>query len=524
MKTAGPPPREDGPVLGIDLGTRYALCAVFDGVQGPVVVPNRWGKRSTPSVTAWTGSGWTAGETAAAGEMKHPSTTWWDLKRKVGTPWKGRCGRASVSAEDALVPLLTLLREDGEAFLGAFVEACVLAVPASFSFAERSAMARAARSAGFSRSRIVNEPTAAALAFGSSGRFLILDYGAGTVDLSVVECGGGVWQVVESRGTPSCGGRDFDAALALLLAEKTGTNPGGADSPLYRLLLSEAEDVKIALSGCLSHEWSPPAAPGAASVTVTRREFEGLVRPSLERVVAMAESLWKEHEPSKLLLVGGGSRIPLLRTLLAERVARPEHLSRCPDEAVVIGAALYGSQARTERLLLDVLSDNLGILAADGTPVPLLEKGMHLPVRAEKKFSSVGSGPFTLRVFQGDRGRVISTVRISDAGKGEVIVLVFAVDSGGLLRIDIRREDGRTAVIPPLEVGTPGASSFEQQPGDLLDLEKRFARVSPVLSPAQQARGEVLFRTVKSLRDEGCYPEGAESLEQMVAEMERVIR
>ncbi len=185
MKTAGPPPREDGPVLGIDLGTRYALCAVFDGVQGPVVVPNRWGKRSTPSVTAWTGSGWTAGETAAAGEMKHPSTTWWDLKRKVGTPWKGRCGRASVSAEDALVPLLTLLREDGEAFLGAFVEACVLAVPASFSFAERSAMARAARSAGFSRSRIVNEPTAAALAFGSSGRFLILDYGAGTVDLSV---------------------------------------------------------------------------------------------------------------------------------------------------------------------------------------------------------------------------------------------------------------------------------------------------------------------------------------------------
>jgi molecular chaperone DnaK len=149
---------------------------------------------------------------------------------------------------------------------------------------------------------------------------------------------------------------------------------------------------------------------------------------------------------------------------------------------------------------------------------------MHLPVRAEKKFSSVGSGPFTLRVFQGDRGRVISTVRISDAGKGEVIVLVFAVDSGGLLRIDIRREDGRTAVIPPIEVGTPGASSFEQQPGDLLDLEKRFARVSPVLSPAQQARGEVLFRTVKSLRDEGCYPEGAESLEQMVAEMERVIR
>jgi molecular chaperone DnaK len=524
VRTVGSFSSGDGPVLGIDLGTRYALCAVFDDAQGPLVVPNRWGKRSTPSVTAWTGNGWTAGETAAAGEMKHPSTTWWDLKRKVGTPWKGRCGRASVSAEDALVPLLTLLREDGEAFLGTFVEACVLAVPASFSFAERSAMARAARSAGFSRLRIVNEPTAAALAFGSSGRFLILDYGAGTVDLSVVECGGGVWQVIESSGTPSCGGRDFDAALAVLLAEKSGINPGGADSPLHRMLLSEAEEVKIALSACLSHEWTPPAGPGASSVTVTRREFEDLVRPSLERVVAMAASLRDEHGPAKLLLVGGGSRIPLLRTLLAERVARPEHLSRCPDEAVVTGAALYGSRAGTERLLLDVLSDDLGILAADGTPVPLLEKGMHLPARVGKKFTSVGSGPFILRVFQGDRNRVISTVRIPDAEKGESITLVFAVDSGGLLRMDILREDGRAAVIPPLEVGSSGASSFDPQPEDLLDLEKRFAMVSPVLSPAQQARGELLFRTVKSLRDEGYYPEGAEFLEQMVAEMERVIR
>lgn len=524
MRTSGPFSPSDGPVLGIDLGTRYALCAVFDEARGAVVIPNRWGKRTTPSVTAWTGSGWTAGETAAAGEMKRPSTTWWDLKRKVGTPWKGWCGRTSVSAEDALVPLLTLLQEDGEVFLGTFVESCVLAVPASFSFAERSAMARAARAAGFSKSRIVNEPTAAALAFGASGRFLILDYGAGTVDLSVVECGGGVWQVLESRGTPSCGGRDFDAALALLLAEKAGANPGGVDSPLHRLLLAEAEEVKIALSGCLNHEWTPPAGVGASSVAVTRNEFENLVRPSLERVVSMAEDLWKFHGPSRLLLVGGGSRIPLLRTLLAGRMARPERLSLCPDEAVVIGAALYGSQARSERLLLDVLSDSLGILAADGTPVPLLEKGMHLPARVEKKFESVGSGPFTLRVFQGDGGRIISTVRIPDAKKGESVVLVFAVDSGGLLRIDILREGGGTTVIPPLDMGTPDAPFFASPPEELLELEKRFARVSPVLSQAQQARGEALFRTVRGLRDEECYPGGVESLEQMVAEMERVVR
>ncbi|HRX25461.1 MAG TPA: Hsp70 family protein, partial [Aminivibrio sp.] len=326
------------------------------------------------------------------------------------------------------------------------------------------------------------------------------------------------------RGTPSCGGRDFDAALALLLAEKAGANPGGVDSPLHRLLLAEAEEVKIALSGCLNHEWTPPAGVGASSVAVTRNEFENLVRPSLERVVSMAEDLWKFHGPSRLLLVGGGSRIPLLRTLLAGRMARPERLSLCPDEAVVIGAALYGSQARSERLLLDVLSDSLGILAADGTPVPLLEKGMHLPARVEKKFESVGSGPFTLRVFQGDGGRIISTVRIPDAKKGESVVLVFAVDSGGLLRIDILREGGGTTVIPPLDMGTPDAPFFASPPEELLELEKRFARVSPVLSQAQQARGEALFRTVRGLRDEECYPGGVESLEQMVAEMERVVR
>ncbi|NLA91594.1 MAG: Hsp70 family protein, partial [Synergistaceae bacterium] len=162
-----------GPVRGIDLGTKNALCALLGERDEPIVVPGRWGKRITPAVTAWTGSGWVAGEAALAGEIKRPLTTWGDLKRKLGTPWKARCGRISVTAEEAIAPLLSLLREDGEAWAGTFLESCVLAVPASFSFAERSAMARAARTAGFTRVKMVNEPTAAALAFGERGRFLI---------------------------------------------------------------------------------------------------------------------------------------------------------------------------------------------------------------------------------------------------------------------------------------------------------------------------------------------------------------
>lgn len=512
------------PVLGIDPGTKNALCALLDDGGVPVVVPGRWGKRASPAVTAWTGSGWAAGEAAVACEIKRPSSTWRDLKRKLGTPWKARCGGVSVSAEEALAPLLAMLREDGEAFAGVFLESCVVAVPASFSFAERSAMARAARAAGFARIRMVNEPTAAALAFGEKGRFMILDYGAGTADLSVVESGEGVCQVLESGGIPSCGGWDFDAALAMHLAERTRAKWMGKDSLHGRMLLSEAEEIKIALSNCMSYEWIPPPGLGAAPLSVSRRELEGLIRPSIERVVALTETFAAKYRPSRLLLVGGGSRIPLLRKLLEERVAPPGRLSLCPDEAVVAGTALYGNPRGRSRLLLDVLSEDLGILAADGAPVPLLQKGMPLPARVEKKFLSVGRGSFSLKVFQGEEWRIITEVTVSGAKKGEAVALVFAVDGGGLLRIDIRRENGERAVIPPLEIGSADGWTFDGKSEEIQGLEKRFALLSPLLTPGQQTRADILFRTVKSLLDEGVGPEGLESLGAMVAEMERTAR
>ncbi len=514
------------PVLGIDLGTRYALSAVPVKGKGVLVVPSRWGGGRTPSVTALTQSGWLAGEDAARSEMKNPSTTWWDMKRKLGSPWRARCGRASYTAEDVLVPLLTLLREDAEAFLGTFISSCVLTVPAFFSFAERSAMGRTARSSGFSSVRIVNEPTAAALAFGIMGKFLILDYGAGTVDISVVESEGGVWQVLESAGLPASGGRDFDILLASSLNEKMKLPRLEDNSALWRALLSEAESLKIALSSCASCEWTPPAGVSCPSLRVTREEFEDLIRPSIEQVTTAVRRLWMRFKPSKLLLVGGGSRIPLLRALLEERVARPEHLNQCPDESVVTGAALYGISPTKERLLIDVLSQDLGILAADGTPVTLLEKGLHLPVRAERHFYSVGNGPFTMSVFQGEGSsrRIIASVQAPEARKDEEITLSFSVDSDGLLRIDIIRSDGRVSSIAPLELGEGVPPSPTETTEEAKGLERRFARLSVSLSPAQQARGAALLRTMKTLGDGDYSSEAFDSLERMISEMERVVR
>jgi len=513
------------PTLGIDLGTRYALSAVPLPGKGVVVIPSRWGGFRTPSVTSWSSSGWLAGEDAMRAEMKSPSTTWWDVKRKLGTQWKARGGRTFFRAEDVLAPLLNLLREDAEAHLGEFISSCVLTVPASFSFAERAAAGRVARCAGFSSVRIINEPTAAALAFGVNGKFLILDYGAGTVDITVVESENGVWQVLESTGTPASGGRDFDFALAALLNERMSIPKLDEDSPLFRTLLAEAEELKLLLTTCASYEWIPPPGVSSPPVRVTRKELEELISPFVEEVSTMVLRLWRRHRPEKLLLVGGGSRIPMLRRLLEERVARPEHLNLCPDETVVTGAALYGATKENGRLLLDVLSQDLGILSADGAPVPLLEKGAYLPVHAEQRFLSVGDGAFTIDVFQG-RGkgrRIIASIKTQEAKKDEEIALSFSVDSDGLLKIDIIRSDGSMYSVAPLELGEE-THSCEESTGELKELERRLAHLSVSLSTVQQERGAAILRMAKTLGEGEYYLEAFESLEKMISEMERVVR
>lgn len=168
-------------VIGIDLGTRYAQLAVDLPGRGVQLIPNRWGQKRTPSVVACTKDGLIAGEEAAKIGLVQPRSLWWDMKRHLGTDWVARTGGRTYTPEELLLPLLVLLREDAEAYLGRFVDFCVLVVPAHFSFPERGALARAAQQAGFEKIRIVNEPTAAALSIGVDGKFLIMDFGAGKI-------------------------------------------------------------------------------------------------------------------------------------------------------------------------------------------------------------------------------------------------------------------------------------------------------------------------------------------------------
>lgn len=522
------------PILGIDLGTRYALSAVArpERPNAPVLVPNRWGNVRTPSYVARTDSqGWIAGEDAARIALREPRKAWWNVKRHVGDPaWRVRLGRKEYGAEELLAPLLTLLREDAEAFLCEYVTSCVLAVPAHFSFPERAAMMRVAKTSGFAEVKIVNEPTAAALAVGGEGRFLVLDFGAGTVDVTVVEREGQVWQVIDSIGRGDLGGADLDVLLAEWLWSSVSGEKPDRDDPRWAVLLAEAEQMKITLSDALRAVWYPPGGlfPGEpVSREVDREQLEALMQPPITEVVGLVRKLWRRHAPEKLLLVGGSSRIPLLRRALSAGVAEPDHLRMCPDEAVAIGAALCAYQSG-ERLLIDVLSGNLGVEVADGSVVVLLEQGMPLPASASRRFATIGSGGFTVSVVQTERRggsrRFLGSVHVDADVKGAEVEVHFLVDSGGVLRVEVCRRGGGVITSEVLDITGGGAAADARRREDLPALERRLARLSLALSPEQQGRISVLLGKVQILKDEGSASEDALLiLRHMVEDLEKVV-
>ncbi|MCL2010110.1 MAG: Hsp70 family protein [Synergistaceae bacterium] len=338
--------------VGIDLGTCSALCAYAnkadkadkaDKNAAPVMIPNRWGRTSTPSVVGWDGD-WVVGEDAVRLALQGSGSVCWDVKRKAGEDDTG----------DVLTPLLRSLREDAEVFLGRFVSSCALAVPESFSPLRREVMTKAAEAAGITNVRMVSEPVAAAIAFGSEGRFLILDFGGASSCISVVESEDGAWRGLESIESAKAGGRDIDLVLAEWLLERLRLDPMPEDDPRRRALLLEAEAIKIALSSCLVYDWKPPSLVNKENrdlpvFQVEREELERMTRFSVRHLLNVTGRLWDKHQPERLLLLGGSSRIPLLRELLEREIVPPERLSVCGEESIAAGAALYAA-AGQERL------------------------------------------------------------------------------------------------------------------------------------------------------------------------------
>jgi molecular chaperone DnaK (HSP70) len=262
------------------------------------------------------------------------------LSLRGGAVWPALGSRTEGQEEELLTPLLRVLREDAEIFLGRFVSSCVIAVPEGFPAEGRET---AARAAGLDETRFLSEPVALALALalslGREGRFLLLDFGAEAAKLFVVEGGRGVLESV----TVPVGGRDFDVALAEWLCDRLGlTPPENEVPPSWQALLWEAESLKIALSSLQSREWSPPEflslqSARSSPIQVEREDLERVARFPIRRVANAVERLWERYAPEHLLLTGGSSQIPLLREILGKE----EHLTLCPEGAAALGAALF---------------------------------------------------------------------------------------------------------------------------------------------------------------------------------------
>jgi molecular chaperone DnaK (HSP70) len=517
-------------VIGIDLGTRYAEAAVDIPGRGVSIIPNRWGGNRTPSLVGFTKDGLVAGEDAARVMLTEPEMVWWDMKRRLGSDWTACVAGRSYGPEEMLLPLLSLLREDAEAFLKAFVSSCVLASPAHFSFPERGALARAARKAGFERVRIVNEPTAAALSAGVSGRFLVMDFGAGTLDMSLVEGDGGVFQVLDSEGRRDIGGLDIDRLLAEWLCRNAGVPLSRPGDPRASLMMREAENVKIALSGAKRVTWRVPAglAGDGRSVDIERAEFESLIYHLMEEILNMVRKMWRKYEPERLLMAGGSSRIPLLRQMLSERVREPDNRGgSSPEYAVVAGSALYAHQGR-ERLLIDVLSKSLGIMNADGEVVTLLRKGAPLPAQTSQAFTASGSGSIEVTVVQGEQkvrspGRVLQTLTIDNVSDGESVEVDFKVDGGGLLHVEVKRRanTSRRTISLNFDDSDDTPCDFASE---IRIREDRIAKLSMSYPGNYQARLLDITKDARSLKsdDSSLQWQAIAALDKMIAELERV--
>jgi molecular chaperone DnaK (HSP70) len=456
----------------------------------------------------------------------------------VGGDFRAFCGGKSHTAQDILIPLLRAIREDAEVFLGRFVSSCVLAVPACFSLAQREAMSQATKSAGLRETRIVNEPTAAALAFGREGRFLILDFGAGTVDVSVVESENKVWQVLESAGSARLGGYDFDIALAEWLSERLRLDPMPIDDPRRRALVLEAENIKIALSSCRSYNWNPPALDGRSfpPLRVEREDLERMMRFSIRRLIHVVQKLWERYEPERLLLVGGSSRIPLLYEILEGEIARPERLCLCAEESVAAGAALY---ARTgeERLLLDVLSGSIGflydgeprVLAAAGTPLPLSARAAFVPKRSERTKLTVFQDAGDMQNIRNVQdaaprdGRTILSELETDVTAGSEVVLHCTLSSSGLLNLSVRRDGAETEMPLSLSKELKESRALRSEPiadrGEdrLREIKLRIASLETLLSEGQKDR---LYSMIRLLENVETDPTAVETLEKLAQDLE----
>ena len=459
-----------GKIIGIDLGTTNSCVAVMEGGE-TVVIANAEGARTTPSVVAFAKTGERmVGQVAKRQAITNPDRTISSIKREMGSNYKVNIDNKAYTPQEISSMILQKLKADAESYLGQPVTEAVITVPAYFTDAQRQATKDAGRIAGLDVKRIINEPTAAALAYGLDKevdqKIMVYDLGGGTFDVSVLEIGDGVIEVLATAGNNRLGGDDFDACITKYLVDEFKKAEGidlSGDKVAMQRLREAAEKAKIELSGVTTSNINLPyitadaTGPKHLDLTLTRAKFNELTHHLVEKTAgpvkqALADSGLSASQITKVLMVGGSSRIPAVQEMVKQLTGKEGFKGINPDECVAIGAAIQGGVLGGDVegiLLLDVTPLSLGIETLGGVCTRLIERNTTIPTKKSQVFSTAADNQTSveINVLQGERemaqynkslGR-FHLDGIAPARRGiPQIEVTFDIDANGIVNVSAK--------------------------------------------------------------------------------------
>ena len=456
--------------IGIDLGTTNSCVAVIEGGE-PVVITNAEGARTTPSVVAFAKNGERlVGQVAKRQAVSNPDNTIASIKRKMGSSYKVKVSGKEYTPQEISAMILTKLKKDAEAYLGDKVTQAVITVPAYFTDAQRQATKDAGKIAGLDVKRIINEPTAAALSYGvdkeNDQKVMVYDLGGGTFDVSIIEMGDGVQEVLATAGNNHLGGDDFDQKIIDWLVQSFKNDNGidlSGDKTAMQRLKDEAEKAKIELSGITSAEINIPfitadaTGPKHLDYTLTRAKFNELTSDLVEMTMgpvrqALSDSGLSISEIDKVLMVGGSSRIPAVQEAVKGLIGKDPFKGINPDECVAIGAAIQAGVLAGDvqgLLLLDVTPLSLGVETQGGVMTKIIDRNTTIPTKKSQIFSTAADNQtqVEVNVLQGERefardNKQLGLFKldgIAPAMRGvPQIEVTFDIDANGIVNVSAK--------------------------------------------------------------------------------------
>jgi molecular chaperone DnaK len=529
-------------VIGIDLGTTNSCVAVMEGGEA-VVIPNPEGARTTPSVVGFKKDGERiVGETAKRQSITNPDRTISSIKRHMGTDHKETIDDKSYSPQEISAMILQKLKSDAEAYLGQTVTQAVITVPAYFNDSQRQATKDAGKIAGLEVLRIVNEPTAAALAYGleksEDQTILVYDLGGGTFDVSILELGDGFFEVKATSGDNHLGGDDFDQVVIDYLVSEFKKDQGldlSKDKAAVQRLKDAAEKAKKELSGVLTTTISLPfitvvdGVPQHLEVNLTRAKFEELAAPLVERTLgptrqAIKDSGLSASEIDKIVLVGGSTRIPAVQEAIKKLTGKDPHKGVNPDEVVALGAAVQAGVLTgdvKDVVLLDVTPLSLGIETAGGVFTKMIERNTTIPTSKSQVYSTYADNQTSveIHVLQGERemaagnktlGRfMLGDIPVAPRGVPQIEV-TFDIDANGI--VNVSATDKGTGKSQKITITSSSGLSDEEVERMMKDAELHADedRQRKELVEVKNTGDQLIYSVEKTIKDLGEKADAAE--------------